>query len=127
MLEKEQNLIKLFKQLNNINQASVLSFAEFLSANSGNQLSDNSCDKREPEELKKPLYILRPEDEKVLFAIKRLSATYSMIKTSAVFDQAAKLMSDHMLHGKDAKLIIDELELLFSEHYEVYCQTFSNE
>ena len=123
MSEKEQNLITIFKQLNDTDQASVLSFTEFLSSKSKHQPGY----KTEPMVLEKPLDMPRPEDEKVVIAIKRLSATYPMIKSSSVLDHAAKVMTDHMMHGKETKQAINELELLFSEHYEKYCQTFSEQ
>lgn len=119
MPKKEQELLSIYKKLSATEQASVLSFAKFLQ----NESSDNN----EIVELEKPLDISRPQSENVVIAIKRLSATYPMINTSAVLDQAAKLMTEHMLHGKDVKLVIDELELLFSEHYEKYCLTFKDE
>jgi len=122
MSQNNQNLIKVFEQLNEIDQSSVVSFAEFLVSKSEN----DPAYKKEPAVLEKPLDIARPEEENVVIAIRRLSATYPMINTTGVLDQAAKLMTDHMLHGKDAKIVIDELEVLFSEHYEKYCQTFAD-
>jgi hypothetical protein len=123
MSKNEQKLIKVFKQLNEIDQNSVVSFAEFLSSQSEN----DPAYKKEPAVLEKPLDIARPEEENVVIAIRRLSATYPMINTSGVLEHAAKLMTEHMLHGKEAKLVIDELELLFLEHYDKYCQTFKTE
>jgi len=122
MSNKEQNLIKIFKQLNETEQSSVFSFAEFLSSKS----KSDPAYKKEAVVLEKPKDIARPEEENVVIAIKRLSATYPMINSSGVLDHAAKLMTDHMLHGKDAKIVIDELEILFSDHYERYCQIFAD-
>ncbi|MFK5893050.1 MAG: Crp/Fnr family transcriptional regulator [Pseudomonadota bacterium] len=122
MSKTQQKLIAILKQLNDTDQASVMSFAKFLVNNS----KQDPSYVKEPEVLQKPLDMIRPEKENVVIAIKRLSATYPMIKSSSVLDHAAKLMTDHLMHGKQAKLAIDELEILFSEHYERYCQTFSN-
>jgi hypothetical protein len=112
----EKKLIEVFNQLNITDQSSILSFAEFLLSQSDFVV--------EPEVLEKPTDIDRPVEENVIAAIKRLTATYPMIKKSGILDQAAKVMTDHMMHGKKAKLAINELELLFSEHYELYKKAF---
>ncbi len=117
----EKQLVQIFKQLNEVDQSSILSFAEFLISKSGLGSELNN----ETKILENPVDIKRPEDEKVVIAIKRLSKTYPMIKKSSVFDKAAKLMTDHMLHGKNAVLVIDELELLFDGHYKQYVASFS--
>jgi hypothetical protein len=125
MQKKENNLLGIFKQLTAEDQASVMSFAEYLFDKSANKVKHKK--KAEVLVIQKPVDITRPKGEKVVIAIKRLTATYPMINTTGVLDHAAKLMTEHMLHGKDGKLIIDELELLFSQQYDKYCQTFNNE
>lgn len=71
-----------------------------------------------PEELAEPEDIPRPEQETVIQAIKRLSATYPMLDRRILFDEASMFMMQHTMEGRDAVEIIDELELVFRRHYE---------
>jgi hypothetical protein len=112
----EKKLIEVFNQLNKTDQSSILSFAEFL-------LSQSDVIVK-PKVIEQAIDIDRPSKESVIAAIKRLTATYPMIKKSGVLDQAAKVMTDHMMHGKKAELAINELELIFAEHYELYKKAF---
>jgi len=100
--------------LDNNDQNSVLSFAEFL------------LDKAKQEGrlviVEKPLDIPRPENERVVAAIKRLSETYPMIKKNTMLDETASLMSAHILKGRAAVEVIDELQVLFEKHYDKFCQ-----
>ncbi|MFK5986610.1 MAG: hypothetical protein QM479_14465 [Pseudomonadota bacterium] len=111
-------LLSVFGQLDEAEQSNIVSYAEFLLS--------KSMESRDPATLEKPQDIKRPEDEKVVMAIKRLSKTYPMINKSGVLDQAAKLMTDHMLHGKEAISVIDELQSLFLAQYEKYCNSFDD-
>ncbi len=66
---EEKRLRKLFRELNAQDQASLLRFAEFLAA--------SPSDVAEPmTEFPIPESIARPEQESVVKAIKRLTATY---------------------------------------------------
>ena len=55
-------------------------------------------------------------------AIKRLSATYYMLERERLLDQTSSLMMAHVLQGRDAVSVIDELEVIFSEHYQRYLE-----
>ena len=53
-------------------------------------------------------------------AIKRLSTTYFMLERTQMLDETSSLMMSHVLQGRDAESVIDELEVLFEKHYQQY-------
>lgn len=120
MTKKQKQLVNLFDELSEQDQHSLLSFAQFLHS----QTERVTVNSNEPEQ---PVGIERPEQEKVVAAIKRLSANFPMINKSGVLDEAANLMTQHMLHGREAKEVIDELESVFQSHYEKYLADFQAE
>ena len=65
-----------------------------------------------------PKEIPRPREESVVAAIRRLSETYYMIDKSVLLSETSGLMSAHIMQGRPAEAVIDELEALFSNHYE---------
>jgi hypothetical protein len=109
----ELKLLNLFADLSELDQQTILSFTEFL------------VDKEKKEGkvvvADKPLELPRPEQERVVAAIKRLSATYPMLKKNSMLNETAALMSEHILKGRAATDIIDELQILFKTRYEQYC------
>ncbi len=62
--------------------------------------------------------IPRPENESVIKAMQRLRATYPMLDAAILLDQASALMSQHVMQGREAKAVIDDLEVLFRGHYD---------
>lgn len=100
--------------LSSSHQQSVIDYASFLSAQSQAQ--------EVTQELLEPELIVRPEEESVVAAIKRLKKTYPMLDTDSLLDQASSLMGQHILHGREACLVIDDLEVLFKGSYEEHCQ-----
>ena len=113
MTKIEKQLVGLFQELSKQEQQTLLSFAKFLASN-----GEGAAEKSVISDT--PLGIERPKEEKVVAAIKRLSANYPMINKSGVLDEAANLMTQHMLHGRKALEVIDELEDIFLKHYEKY-------
>ena len=111
--KKERQLLKLFAGLDAASQQHVLSYVEFL-ASKGQSL-DISTDEPLPEE---PDIHPRPEHETVIAAIKRLSRSYSMLNKEDMLHETSDLMSAHVLKGRPAKDVIDDLEILFISHYE---------
>ena len=65
----------------------------------------------------KPEAIARPEGEKVVAAVKRLSKTYYMLDKKQMLGATSDLVTQHLLQGRDAVDVIDELESLFAQHY----------
>jgi nicotinamidase-related amidase len=104
---RENKLLNLFRRLGSGEQDSLLDFAEFLSA----RRVDHTPTIMEPRD------IPRPENESVVNAMKRLTKTYPMLETKDLFTQASSLMTQHVMRGREATEIIDELEQLFREHY----------
>lgn len=110
---EERQLVQLFSSLGSADRNSLISFAEFLSVKSND--SDNLSSKQISDSLN---VSQRPEDENVIKAIKRLSESYPMIEKDKLLHQISDLMTAHMMKGKSAKLVIDELEVLFLEEYQ---------
>ncbi len=105
----ERKLLKLFKGLSEDDRHTLLKFAEFL----GQRGIPESLEPVPP-----PKAIPRPEKETVIAAIKRLSATYPMLDKNVAFQETSALMTQHILHGKETVHVIDELEEVFSRHYQ---------
>ncbi len=112
MSRSEEKLLNLYKALPKQDQKSVLDFCSFLVAqNPDAQNPDLRLENSTPKE------IPRPEAESVVLAMRRLSDTYFMLNKDDLLHEASGLMSQHILHGKDAVEVIDELEVLFLKFY----------
>lgn len=109
----EKRLRKLFRGLTAQDQATLLRFAEFLAVSSTSE-TDVTATAVFPE----PERIPRPEQESVVKGIKRLAATYPMIDRDRLLNETSSLMTAHVIHGRAAAEVIDELELLFERHYQ---------
>jgi hypothetical protein len=112
-------MMLLYRGLDAEAQQSLSDFARFLEANQRTT---------KPELPSEPLTIPRPEKESVVGALKRLRQTYPMLDTGrTLLDQASSLMTQHLVHGRAALEVIDELEGLFVEHYERWGEIRRNE
>ena len=113
--KQQEKIIGVFERLSPADQSSVLSFAEFLlsrSATAAPALAPAvAVDMPEPE------LGPRPQDEKVVAAIKRLSKAYYMLDKSKMLGVTSDLVTQHILQGRDAMEVIDELEQVFADHY----------
>lgn len=109
MKTEQKKLLRLLDTLSAEQQDTVHAFVEFLAA-------------RNPavEELihQEPLNIPRPAVESVVKAIKRLRATYPMLSTDELVHEASSYMMKHVMHGKPAVEVIDELEVLFARYFQ---------
>ena len=121
--KSQRQLLKLFSRLDKENQQHVLAYLEFLVARS------QSPDKKAEEEIvnEEPVNLPRPENESVVAAIRRLSKSYRMLDKSDMLHETSDLMSSHVLKGRPAEEVIDELEVLFLRHYEKKKQADSGE
>jgi hypothetical protein len=45
-----------------------------------------------------------------------------MLNKDKLLHEAAGLMSEHVMQGRDANVVIDELQILFHRHYEALCK-----
>ena len=111
---RQRELLALFRQLNEQAQESLLDYARFLAQHKGVQ-----AESAPPARLE-PLGLPRPEGESVVAAIRRLSQNYPMLNKDELLHQASALMSAHVLQGRTAPEVIDELERLFMEAYRNY-------
>jgi hypothetical protein len=109
----QRRLLKLFSSLEEPEQKSLLDFAEFLETRAGDKVEEQA-------ELAEPRLIPRPEEESVVAAIKRLSDTYFMLDRSLLLDDTSSLMTAHLMSGRSAVEVVDELESLFQQKYQEY-------
>ncbi len=115
MSDLEENLLNLFRELPAADQASLLAFAEFLRSRAGGVALIRSA--REPAPVPEPVEIPRPEAESVVKAVKRLAQTYPMLDKSTMLNDTSTLVMQHVIQGRDAVEVIDELEIVFQRHY----------
>lgn len=109
MKPEVKKLLRTLETLSAEQQDSVFAFAEFLAAR------NPPAEAAVPQE---PLAIPRPAEEPVVRAIKRLRKTYPMLNPDKLLHETSGLMMKHVMHGKPAVEVIDELEALFARHYE---------
>lgn len=103
----EGRLLELFKALPEAEQRSALDYLEFLAAR---------CPPRE-QVVPEPEPIPRPEGESVIKAMRRLSASYHMLDKAKMLNETSALMAQHVMQGRPAEEVIDELEVVFEAHY----------
>ena len=106
--KRRQRLLSAFDRLSAGAQAQLVDFAEFLAAR------EEPVPAGEPAP---PKDIARPQDETVIAAVRRLSATYHMLDKGTMLHQTSALVSAHVLQGRPAEQVIDELETLFKSSY----------
>ncbi len=97
----------------------LLEFAEFLLARHGDAAREEGNavgDVAVPSP--PPVAIPRPAEETVVKAVKRLRATYPMLDARKLLNQTSELMTQHIVQGREAIEVIEELEILFRTHYE---------
>ncbi len=107
MKKSETKLLNQFRALPEEAQRSVIHFCDFLS--SQHPPTTN--------EIAQPKDIARPAGESVVLAMRRLSETYFMLDNDNILTAASALMSQHILQGREAVEVIDELETLFEKYY----------
>ena len=107
----KRRLLELYDALDAQDRASLTAFAEFLATR-----QEGAVGAVEP--LAEPDFLPRPPEESVIAAIRRLAQTYHMLDKAAMLHETSALMSAHILQGRPASEVIDELESLFSSHYE---------
>ena len=110
---EQQGLLKLFRQLSQPDRESLLSYAEFLLQRGAGQAAA-SGEEEMPED------IPRPPSETVVAAMRRLSQTFHMLDKDHLLHEASELMTAHLMQGRPAAEVIDQLEIIFRRHYERY-------
>ena len=134
MNDKQNRLLALLNQLPSQALDSLLDYAEFLTTRYASTNSESSTQStlkptevtvapaRVPVEVAEPVDIPRPETESVIGAVKRLSATYHMLSKDKMLQHTASLVSESLMGGRETIEVIDELETIFLEQYEIHKQ-----
>lgn len=110
----EKRLVEILAQLPESERNSLLDFAEFLASR---------CEPAAQVSLE-PREIPRPAEESVVAAMKRLRETYHMLDHSKMLHEASGLMAQHLIQGRPAPEVIDDLEQLFLRHFEKLLEEF---
>lgn len=111
---KNGRLASLYQSLCSEDRQTLLAFAEFLKHRA------TSRKKPESPQLQLPGNMERPQQESVVAAIRRLSDGYPMLEKETLLHETSDLMSSHVLKGRAAAEVIDDLEELFSTRYDAY-------
>jgi methylase of polypeptide subunit release factors len=118
----QEKLLEILNRLSDTEAESLLAFGDFLLQRSGAggvaDVPGGQSAAPSVAEVPKPLNIPRPDDETVVKAIKRLSATYPMLDRNKLLGDTSALISKHVVEGHDRVEVIDELEIVFRRHYE---------
>jgi hypothetical protein len=118
--EAERRLLRSFRMLVAADRETLLAFAEFL-VQRDKVPSEPHPGPRDPAPLPRPI------QESVVAAIKRLSKTYAMLDRGPMLNETSALMSAHVLQGRPAEEVIDDLEALFARHYRDYRATHASD
>ncbi len=123
----EQRLADIFADLAQADRHALLAFAEFLAAGRHRPSPTHAADAPVALPLPPadaaaavPNPLPRPAEERVIAAIRRLGLGYPMLDRGSMLHETAALMSQHVVQGRPAAAIIDDLEALFERHYALY-------
>jgi hypothetical protein len=114
MNELEQRLLGLLRQLGTTDRASLLAFAEFLCSRQPAAAESSPPPLSVPE----PEPVERPPGESVVAGLKRLARTYPMLDKSEMLGATSDLVATHIMQRTEPETVIDQLEVIFREHYE---------
>ncbi len=107
--DKKKQLLESFACMDDAAQSSLLDYAAWLAERS---------EPREEVDVPEPVVIEGPEGESVIKAIKRLAASYPMLDRGKMLHETSGLMTQHVMQGKPADEVINDLEILFARHYQ---------
>ena len=113
---ERRQLLALFDKLEQPDRDTLLAFADFLTTR---KPVGEGAKKSAPEQ---PKAIERPETESVVAAIRRLSGSYFMLDRQEMLNDTASLMGAHVMQGRPAADVINELESVFKSHYDRYLE-----
>jgi len=114
MTPKEKKLLGRFRKLSASQQQTILDFSEFLAT----QFIGSSENTGVAAIIPEPKHIPRPQKESVVKAVRRLTQTYFMLDHSKLLHETSNFMTQHIMQGKAAEVVIEELETMFAQHYE---------
>ena len=109
MKKSTKKLLAVYRSLPDDVAQQLLDYADFLSSRYNQDI----------QVLAEPENIPRPDEEAVVAAVKRLSSTFPMVDKDHLLNETAALVSEHMLQGRDAVEVIDQLEVIFRRHYDI--------
>lgn len=106
---RERLLVERFRALPESARETLLEFLEFLHHRHAGRTVEDA-----------PGYVPveRPESESVVAAMQRLRKTYPMLDMDDLLHRASDLMSAHVVGGRPAGEVIDDLETLFRRAYD---------
>ncbi len=110
----EKQLLRAFRELPDEQKKSLMDYAEFLVSRAPQATAEQAVNSTEL------LPIERPAQESVIKAVRRLMATYPMLDRSKLLNDTSGFITQHIIHGKPAVEVIDEMEVFFARHYETY-------
>ncbi|MCK5359651.1 MAG: DUF2281 domain-containing protein [Gammaproteobacteria bacterium] len=111
MSDVEKSLLKSLRQLPEVQQQTLLDYAEFLTQRYA--VEDELV-------LQQPVDISRPAEESVVKAVRRLSKTYPMLESKEIFEKTSSFMMRNLMRGEGSETVIDEMEIFFSQSYKTY-------
>ncbi len=125
MKDQEKRLLSYLHQLSPQDAHTLLRFAAFLAgeqttAEADTALQVSQTGETTTPEIPQPQFVERPENERVVDALKRLSSIYPMLEKKKLLDKASTLVAQHVMFAKPAKEVIDEIEKLFAEAYDKF-------
>lgn len=103
-------LLALWRGLDTERRAALLEFAEFLAARSAVPASAR-------------VVALRPDHESVVHAVRRLNGSYAMLDRARLLQPVGDLLSQHLVDGRAAAEVIDELEALYAAAYAAFVKS----
>jgi hypothetical protein len=115
--KQQEKILGILERLSAADQQSVTSFAEFLLSRAQTDTAVPPSAPTQAVEIPEPELVPRPKDERVVAAVKRLSKAYFMLDKSKMLGVTSDLVTQHILQGREAADVIDELEKVFADHY----------
>jgi len=107
----QRELLALFRKLDERKSQTLLEFARFLAQQGASPEQSVEAE---------PLGIPRPQNESVVGAIRRLSENYPMLNRDTLVHDTSSLMTAHVMHGRSAFEVIEQLEELFERAYRTH-------
>ena len=115
---QQERILDIFEKLSPTDRDAAASFAEFLLSRSGTRMTTSALPPAARTEVPEPEPLPRPAEERVVAAVKRLSKTYFMLDKSKMLGATSDLVTQHIMQGREASDVIDELEQVFTDQYQ---------
>ena len=116
--QQQEKILDVFERLSAADRDAATSFAEFLLSRSATRVTTSPPVAAVSTAIPEPEPLPRPAEERVVAAVKRLSKTYFMLDKSKMLGATSDLVTQHIMHGREAAEIIDELEQVFTDQYQ---------